>query len=98
MTIIPNSVYTFKLNSGEELVARVTEVSDMEFILEEPVSVAPSAKGMGLVPSLFTSALTTVTLQRSAVSLMAETDITVKDKYIEATTGIQVPSKKILVG
>lgn len=98
MIITPNNIYTFKLNSGEELVARVLEISDSEISLEEPVSVAPSAKGMGLVPSLFTSAASAVSLQRSAVSLMAETEATVRDKYIEATTGIQVPSKKILVG
>lgn len=98
MIIDPGQVYTFKLNSGEELIARVREITETEFTLEEPVSVAPGAKGMGLVPSLFTSAGTPVTLRASAVSLMAETEASVRDKYIEATTGIQVPSKKILVG
>ena len=65
----------------------------------EPVSVAPGPKGMGLVPSLFTAnPKALVRLNTTSVSLVADTDDAVRDKYREATTGISVPEKKILVG
>jgi len=48
IALTPNTVYTFKMNSGEEMVAKVKQ--------------------------------------------------SVRMKYLEATTGIKVPEKKILVG
>jgi hypothetical protein len=39
-----------------------------------------------------------VRLNTNSVSLVAETDETVKTKYIEATTGIKVPDKKVILG
>ena len=93
------SVTTFKLNSGEELVAKITEVSDTHLALESPVSIAPGPHGMGLVPSMFTADPSqTVTLNTNSISLCAETEDSVRMKYIEATTGIQVPDKKIIMG
>jgi hypothetical protein len=50
-----NQVYTFKMNSGEEMVAKVKHSGGDWITLEEPVSIAPGPQGMGLVPSLFTA-------------------------------------------
>ena len=92
-------VYTFKLNSGEELIAKVTEVSNEWVTVEEPVSVAPGPQGMGLVPSMFTSdPKEQVKLNTQCVSIYALTDDSVKMKYIEAITGIKVPEKKLILG
>jgi len=92
-------VYTLKINSGEEIVSKVVEVEDDTLVLEDPVSIAPSPQGMGLVPSVFTAnAKKNVRLNTTSVSLVAETADEVKDKYREATTGVTVPEKKILVG
>jgi hypothetical protein len=96
-----NTVYTFKLNSGEELIAKVTQVVAEEntLVIDEPVSVAPGPKGMGLVPSLFTAnPKISARLNTSSVALIAETDDQVRDKYREATTGITVPDKKMILG
>ena len=94
-----NTVYTFKLNSGEELIAKVTQVEQDAFVIEEPVSIAPGPKGMGLVPSLFTANLkSSVRLNTNSVALIAETEQQVRDKYREATTGISVPYKKLILG
>ena len=99
MNIELNKVYTFKLNSGEELIAKVVKNDPGFLTLEHPVSVAPSPQGMGLVPSLFTADPTTkVTINMNSISLVAETDDAVKMKYLEATTGIKVPEKKIIMG
>jgi hypothetical protein len=90
-------VCTFKLNSGEEMIARV-ELIEYNFItVSEPVSVAPGPQG--LVPSVFTAERKgSVTLNINNVAIYALTDEEVKMKYIEATTGIKVPEKKLILG
>lgn len=99
ITIETGKVYTFKLGSGEELIAKVKSSSDTWIEIEDPVSVAPGPQGMGLIPSLFTSdPAESVRLNTASVSLLALTDDLVKDKYITAITGIQIPEKKIILG
>lgn len=99
MEYLVDQVVTFKLNSGEELVAKVTKLDTPYLELEEPVSIAPGPKGIGLVPSMFTADTTQkIRLNTNNISMFALTQEDVKVKYIEATTGISVPSKKILMG
>jgi hypothetical protein len=72
---------------------------DKFITLEEPVSVAPSREGMGLVPSIFTAEPGgKVTLNTNSVSLYAQTEDSIQMKYLEATTGIKIPEKKIILG
>jgi hypothetical protein len=95
----PNQVYTFKMNSGEEMVAKVKMSGGDWITLEEPVSIAPGPQGMGLVPSMFTAdPKEEIRLNTNSVSLVSKTDDSVKMKYLEATTGIKVPDKKIIMG
>jgi hypothetical protein len=92
-------VYTFKLNSGEEMIAKVIEIGQTNVIITEPVSIAPSQQGMQMIPSMFTAEQRgNVTLNTSAIAFYANTDDNIKDKYIEATTGIKLPDKKIVMG
>lgn len=92
-------VYTFKLNSGEELIAKVNEIAEDYVAIDAPVSVAPGPQGLGLVPSMFTADPDEkVRLNINSVAIYVLTDDAVKMKYIEATTGIQVPDKKLILG
>lgn len=93
-------VYTFKLNSGEEMIGKVASIGQSNYLeLTDPVSVAPGQHGMGLVPSMFTADPDQgIQLNMNCVAAYAQTDESVRMKYIEATTGIKVPDKKILVG
>ena len=92
-------VYTFKIFSGEEIVSKVVGNEDGFLELEDPVSLAPSQTGMALVPSVFSASMSeNPRLNTNSVSLVAVTADEVKDKYREATTGVTVPEKKILVG
>jgi len=51
------------------------------------------------VPSMFTANVSkTIQLNINSVALIAETDENVAAKYIEATTGITIPGKKIVMG
>lgn len=100
MELTVDQIYTFKLNSGEELVAKVVNVNDTYLTITEPVSIGPSPQGgLGLVPSMFTyNNRGNVRLNTSSIALVAETDENVQTKYIEATTGLQVPNKKVILG
>jgi hypothetical protein len=54
---------------------------------------------MGLVPSMFTADPDkNAQLNIKCVAMHSLTDDNVRMKYIEATTGIKIPDKKILVG
>jgi hypothetical protein len=92
-------VYTFKLNSGEELIAKITLAGGEFLVIENPVSVAPGPQGLGLVPSMFTADPDAeIKLNSNSVSIYALTEDAVKMKYIEATTGIKIPEKKLILG
>ena len=94
-----NKVYTIKLISGEEVIAKVIKADADTIELSEPLSVAPGPQGMGLIPSLFTAdPAAEIKLNTNSVALVSETDDSVKMKYLEATTGIKVPEKKIIMG
>ena len=100
MTLEVGKVYTFKLNSGEELIAKYSCEVVGDFInVTDPVSVAPGPQGMGLVPSLFTADPSqSVTINTNNIAMYVETDDSVRMKYVEATTGIKVPEKKLILG
>lgn len=99
MNIDLDRVYTFKLNSSEELVARVKKVTDSWIEIENPVMVAPGPQGLGLVPGMFTAdPQENPQLNINSVAIYAPTDDSVRNRYLEATTGIKIPDKKIIMG
>ena len=98
ISITPNTVYTLKLNSGEELIAKVIQTGSEFITIEEPVSIAPTQQGMQMIPSVFTAnPKGEFKLNTNNIALYAETDDSIKMKYLEATTGIKVPDKKIVL-
>jgi len=99
LALTTGQVYTFKLNSGEELIAKVKQAGGDFIVLEEPVSIAPTQQGMQMIPSVFTAdPKEEFKLNTSSVAILAITDDSVKMKYLEATTGIKVPDKKLILG
>ena len=99
LNIKENEVYTFKLTSGEGLISKVTGTEGDFVYLSEPLSVAPGPQGMGLVQSVFTSEEgAKITLNIKNVTMFTDTADAIKQKYIQTTTGISVPSKKIVMG
>ena len=99
MTIKIGETYTFKLTSGEEVLGKVLEIQDNYVSLKDPVSVAPGPQGLGLMQSMFTAdPRDPARLNINNVTIYALTDDSVKAKYIEATTGLVVPDKKLILG
>lgn len=94
-----NQVYSFKLQSGEELVGKIAGVGEDYLELSEPLSVAPNHQGMGLIPSMFTAENDQpVILNTNSITMYSETADSLRIKYIEATTGITTASKKLILG
>lgn len=101
MNLEQGKTYTFKLNSGEELIAKVVDIFTEEntVTITDPVSIAPAQNGMQMIPSMFTAEPgSSVTLNTNSIAMYASTEDSVKMKYLEATTGIKVPDKKIIMG
>ena len=99
MKIIKDQVHTFKFTSGEEVVAKVVAIDDVWVTVSEPVAVAPGPQGMGLIPALFTADHNeTISININNCTFVGVTDESITTKYIQATTGIQVPQKKIVLG
>jgi len=99
MDISKNETYTFKLNSGEELVTKVVDIFPDHYIISHPVSIAPAQQGVQMIPSAFTLDLEkNARLNISSITMVFETNPEVVENYRTATTGIVAPEKKILKG
>ena len=88
-----DSIVSFKLVNGDEIVAKIVEDTDSSFVVSKPCTVMPSPQGLGLIQSLFTSDLDrTLTIDKRHVMLHSVTIEQVKNHYIQTTTGIEPAS------
>lgn len=84
-------VVTLKLTSGEELVAKLVEMTATHYKLSRPMVIGMGAKGPGLMPYLFTvHPEKEVKLNMSTVVVIESTDKEFADQFIQSTTGIQM--------
>ena len=80
---------SFKLSSGEEIVARLEKESDKDFTLRKPMVLVAQQQGLGLAPFMFSvSSDSKFVLQASSVSCIAKTETEISKQYTAQTTGI----------
>ena len=80
---------SFKLSSGEELVARLDSESDKAFVLNKPMVIIAQQQGLGLAPFMFgVSPDAKFVLQAHSVSCLAKTETEIAKQYTSQTTGI----------
>ena len=80
---------SFKLSSGEELVARLEEESATTYKLHKPMVLIAQQQGLGLAPFMFgVSPDAKFVLQAHAVSCVAKTESEIAKQYTSQTTGI----------
>ena len=93
-------VYTIKIANGDEIVTKVVDIdADGNYIIAKPLTVVPTQTGIQMMVSLFTANPDqSVTINTNSIAMYVETDDNVRAKYTQATTGIQVPDKKIIMG
>ena len=85
-----DTVVSFKIVNGDEIVAKVVEETHDGFTINKPTTVMPSQKGLALMQSLFTSDLNkNIVLDKKHVMMHSPTVKDVEDYYIQTTTGIQ---------
>jgi hypothetical protein len=84
-------VITFKLTSGEELVAKLVEETTNYYKLSKPMVIGMGQKGPCLMPYLFTvSPDKEIKLSKTTVTVCEPTDKGFADQFIESTTGIKL--------
>jgi hypothetical protein len=93
-------IYTIKISNGDEIVTKVIDVDEQgNFLINKPLTVVPGPQGIQMIMSLFTANPDkTMTLNKTACSMVALARDEVRDSYIEATTGIKPVTNKILMG
>lgn len=92
------AVVSFRLVSGEEIIARVTEDTDTYFKLLKPVNlIATPNGGLGMAPAMYSADLNTssINLQKSAVVMHTLSRKEIADEYIKATTSIKPASSLV---
>jgi len=98
MNISQDQVYTFKVMSGEEFVAKIVKIDDGVIVIKQPVSTGVTPQGLQMMPSLLTANLDRdVLLYTSSIVMVSETREDVQTSYIKATTGIDIPPKKTII-
>lgn len=99
MKFAQDEIYTFKLITGEELVAKIVEVSDAHLVIKNPISTVLSPQGLQMMPTLFSANIDkNVQINISSCAMIAEVRDDVRNSYIQATTGIAPVSKQIITG
>ncbi len=99
MNLELNTVYTFKLNTGEELVAKLVKIEADYLEIEHPILTVISQQGLQMMPGLFSANLDkNMRLNNHSWALVAETRDDVRDSWIQATTGIAPVRKQIITG
>ena len=83
-------IVSFKLVTGDEIVAKIVTTDSDSFEVTKPCTVMPSPQGMGLIQSLFTAdADVNVRLQKQHVIMHAPSIDQMQKHYIKTTTGIE---------
>ena len=99
MNIEIDQIYTFKLNTGEELVAKLIAINADHLLIQHPILTVLSQQGLQMMPGLFSANMDkTVRLNNSSWAMIAETRDDVRDSWIQATTGIAPVRKQIITG
>lgn len=85
-----DTVVSFKILNGDEIVARIVEETHDSFVVNKPTTVMPSQQGLGLMQSLFTSDLNkNIQLSKNHVMMHSPTVKDVENHYIKTVTGIE---------
>ena len=100
MNLEINEIYTIKLNTSEELIAKIVEEFDNYLVVTHPIAAVLTPQGLQLMPCMFSSNMDkNVQLNKNSIAMVAETREDIRAKYHEATTGIVTPpAKQIITG
>jgi hypothetical protein len=99
MNLTVDTVYTFKLNTGEELVAKLIAINPDHLVIQHPILTVLSQQGLQMMPGLFSANMEhELRLNTASWAMIAQTRDDVRDSWIQATTGIAPVRKQIITG
>jgi predicted esterase len=87
-----NDVITFKLTSGEELLARINEERTNDYVLTKPMALLNTPNGgLGMMPVPISSDRNDpVILNKHAVAFHTKCEKDLASQYLEKTTGLKL--------
>jgi hypothetical protein len=88
-----DDIVTFKIITGEEIIASYQGETDAVFKISRPLALAMHGQGIGLIPAAFSAPLNNIELQKRHVLMHDRTREELVGNYIEGTTGIQTVRK-----
>ena len=84
-----NKVYTIKLISSEELIARVKQENGVTELIKPP-SIGMGPQGFAMMPWMLSAPDNNVVISDTAIIGATETSQQVASQYIKQTTGIEI--------
>ena len=91
-SITKGDVVSFKLASGEEVVAKLDEVNETKYTVTKPLMLTMSEKGLALAPFIFTiEPLAKITFHTNNILCASKTEKQMASQYIATTTGLAIP-------
>lgn len=89
---VSDQVTTFKTTYGEEIISRISEQTETEYVLNKPMVLVTTSKGgFGLAPVVFSvPSSANLRLNKAAVVLTGPTEKELADQYLSQTTGITI--------
>ena len=82
-----NDVITFRLNTGEEIVAKLTEEKMDSYIVSKPLVIILQEKGPVMAPMMISA---------DCVTMSASTVKEIKKAYLETTSGLDLSASTII--
>ena len=83
-------ITSFKLGNGDELIAKITDITDDAYILSRPCLVIPNQQGIGLMQAMFSvDPDGKIEVNRAHIMMQGETVEQLQNHYIKTTTGIE---------
>lgn len=87
--VVAGEVVTMKIVTGEELVGKLTEISDTHYSVQKPLVLVMSPQGLGFQQWSFTAdTAKPFKISKDKVIMIAETFTEIKKQYTEGTTGL----------
>lgn len=85
-----NDIATFKMTSGDEVVAKILEIRDFQgYTVSKPHGVVMAQQGFGLVPWILTvDPDVKIDIGHDCIAAVAKTHDRVAKEYIKQTTGL----------
>ena len=98
MNIKKGKIYGFKLNSGEEVIARVDSVDGNIVKIIKPLSLAFGQQGPSLMPSIVSAdSEKSVSLNLDVCSLVARVGDDVEGHYLRGISDLDLPPEKQII-